>query len=188
MISDGDFSSAMVIAEPIFDRLHDLYDRLPETRCACEHPGLCCMYLPEMTVLEALQWIRLMQALPKSKQTSMIKKFMAFYLTNPARLTGCPFLVDGACTVYQHRAFGCRLYGLWSQQMGRVRTRESRYGKSVLRSMWKKFGIELPPHVVEFEIDYCDKVEILGGKTVQDRTLLALLKQVYDLGESLNSL
>lgn len=59
MITAGDFSVAMPIAEPLFERLQNLYQQLPETLCTCEHPGVCCMYMPEMTVLEALQWIRL---------------------------------------------------------------------------------------------------------------------------------
>lgn len=68
MITAGDFSVAMPIAEPLFERLQNLYQQLPETLCTCEHPGVCCMYLLEMTVLEALQWIRLMQAMSESKR------------------------------------------------------------------------------------------------------------------------
>jgi len=146
------------------------------------------MYLPEITVLEALQWIRFMQAMPESELTATFRKFVEFYLTNPARLTGCPFLVDGACSVYKYRIFGCRSYGLWSQKMGRTRTRESRNGKKALRLMWEGFGVELPTDVVEFEIDYCDKVQIQGNKPLQDDTIMALLQQVYDLGEPLSDL
>ena len=69
--------------------------------------------------------------------------------------------------------------------MGRTRTRESRSGKKALRRMWKGFGVDLPTDVVEFEIDYCDKVQIQGGKPLQDDTIMDLLQQVYDLGEPL---
>lgn len=187
MITTEDFRSVMPAAEPLFDRLQGLYGRLPETRCTCEKPGMCCMYLPEITVIEALQWIRFMQTMPDLELTSTHRKFVEFYLTNPARFTGCPFLADGSCSVYECRTFGCRSYGLWSQKMGNTRTRESRNGKKALRLMWKKFGVELPADVVEFEIDYCDKVQVVGDKSFPDKTIMALLKQVYDLGKPLGN-
>jgi len=73
MITAEDLGSAMPIAEPLFDQMQDLYQRLPETRCECDQPGLCCIFLPEMTVLEALQWLRVMQAMPDSEMTTKLK-------------------------------------------------------------------------------------------------------------------
>jgi hypothetical protein len=72
--------------------------------------------------------------------------------------------------------------------MGRSRTRESRKGKKALRQMWKRYGIELPAHSVEFEIDYCDKVQVRPGKPVDDETIMDLLTQVYCLGKPLGHL
>jgi len=72
--------------------------------------------------------------------------------------------------------------------MGMTRTRESRTGKKALRLMWKGLGVELPAHVVEFEIDYCDKVQIQSDKPIRDDMIMDLLKQVYDLGKPLDNL
>jgi len=188
MITTRDLGAAISKAKPLFGRLQDLYEGLPETRCTCDDPGVCCMFLPEMTMLEALQWLERMQAMSEADITSTFRRFVAFYLTNPARLTGCPFRDDGTCSIYKYRTFGCRSYGLWSQEMGRSRTRESRNGKKALREMWKRYGIELPADTVEFEIDYCDKVQVRPGKPVDDEAIMDLLTQVYYLGKPLSHL
>ena len=188
MITAEDLISAISTAKPLFDPLQDLYRGLPETQCTCDEPGLCCMFLPEMTMLEALQWIERMQAMSEPDLTSTLRRFVVFYLTNPARLTGCPFREDGACSIYKYRTFGCRSYGLWSQEMGRSRTRASRKGKMSLRKMWKRYGIELPAHTVEFEIDYCNKVQVRWGKPIGDEAIMDLLTQVYHLGKPLGDL
>lgn len=188
MITTKDLGAGISKAKPLFRRLQDLYEGLPETQCTCDEPGVCCMFLPEMTILEALLWIERMQAMSVEELTSTLRSFVAFYLTNPARLTGCPFRADGACSIYKYRTFGCRSYGLWSQEMGRSRTRENRKAKKVLREMWKRYGIELPAHTVEFEIDYCDKVQVRPGKPVDDEAIMDLLTQVYYLGKPLSHL
>jgi Fe-S-cluster containining protein len=146
------------------------------------------MFLPEMTMLEALQWMERMRAMSDEDLTSTLRRFVEFYLTNPARLTGCPFRDDGACSIYKYRTFGCRSYGLWSQEMGRSRTRESRKGKKALREMWNRYGIELPADTVEFEIDYCDKVQVRSDKPIDDDAIMDFLTQVYHLGKPLGHL
>lgn len=188
MITVEELASVMSTAEPLFGQLQDLYERLPETRCTCNEPGVCCMFLPEMTVLEVLQWIKHMQDMPDAELTEKLRKFVAFYLTNPAQFTGCPFMEDGACTIYRHRTFGCRSYGLWSQEMGRARTQNSRNSRKALRKMWKNFGVEISADVVEFEMDYCDKVQIQSGKAIGDDAIMDLLTRVYHLGKSLGDL
>jgi hypothetical protein len=72
--------------------------------------------------------------------------------------------------------------------MGKSRTRESRSGKKALREMWKRYGIELPADTVEFEIDYCDKVQVRPGKPIDDEAIMDLLTQVYYLGKPLGHL
>jgi len=188
MITAKDLGAAILKAKPLFNPLRDLYEGLPETQCTCDEPGICCMFLPEMTILEALQWIERMQAMSEADLTSTLRGFVAFYLTNPARLTGCPFRDDGACSVYKYRTFGCRSYGLWSQEMGGSRTRASRKGKKALRQMWKRYGIELPAHAVEFEIDYCNRVQVRSGNPIGDEAIMDLLTRVYQLGKPLGDL
>lgn len=181
MIDVEGLHKALEKAEPLFERLQALYAKLPDTRCVCEKPGVCCRFLPEMTTLEALQWIQVLRALPAGERREKLQRFVEFYFTNPVRLTRCPFLAaEGGCTIYPHRTFACRAYGMWSQKLGRSRTAESRQGKKELRAMWQRFGIELPEDVVEFEIDYCDQVEIIGPP-VTDKKLMAVLQEIYNL-------
>jgi Fe-S-cluster containining protein len=188
MITANDVAAAMPMAERLFPRLQQMYLQLPETRCECREPGACCLFLPEMTVLEALQWIRLMRDAGDSAFTDFLRRFVRFYLTNPVRLTGCPFMIDGLCTIYAHRTFGCRAYGLWSQKIGIEKTRENRRAKRALLQIWKRFGLELPPECVTFEMDYCDKVRTPSGKNIKDHRLMDFLSQIYMLGKDLGDL
>jgi len=188
MITLEDVGSAMPVAERLFPQLGDLYGRLPETRCTCDQPGLCCKFLPEMTVLEALHWIRLMQGMSDLELTTTFQSFVKFFLTNPARLSECPFLKGGACTIYRQRSFGCRAYGLWDQEIGRIRTQESRDAKKALRQMWKSRGVELNADVAEFELEYCGRVQVVSGKPATHADLMALLQRVYGLAKPLGDL
>lgn len=104
------------------------------------------------------------------------------------QLSGCPFLEEGGCTIYEYRTFGCRAYGMWSRELGNLRIRESRKDKKALREMWKRFGIQLPADIIEFEIDYCDKVETLSDSPPSDDDLMELLQWVYDMDASLKEL
>ncbi len=97
-------------------------------------------------------------------------------------------MADGLCTIYKFRTFGCRSYGLWSQEMGKTRTLEDRKGKKALKEMWKRYGVELPADVVEFEMDYCSKVQIQSPEPLSDEGIMELLKRVYDLGRPLGDL
>ena len=188
MITKEDLVEALEIATPLFEKLQSLYQRLPDTRCDCEQPGVCCRFLPEMTTLEALQWVKVLTDLPDDELTAKLRTFVEFYFSNPARLTGCPFLNDGGCSIYDARTFGCRAYGLWSQELGNVRTADSRNQKKALGAMWKRFGVDLPAGVVEFEIDYCDKVDTVSGEDVTDAELMDVLQQIYDLDQPLKEL
>lgn len=149
-------------------------------------PGGCCIFLPEMTGVEALQWVWIIQRMSDPERIVTLRKFVEFYLTNPVRHLGCPFrTAEGACSIYQFRPFACRAYGLWSQKMGRFRTMESQKNKKALRRRWRKFGIELPANLVEFEMDYCDKVQIRPGTSLEDAYLTGILLRIYKLGMSL---
>ncbi len=188
MIRVEDLESAIAFAKPLFERLQHLYATLPDTRCECERPGVCCAYLPEMTIVEALQWVEEMRAMSDADLAGTLREFVAFYLTNPVRRSGCPFLKEGACCVYEHRPFACRAYGMWSRKMGDARTRENREEKKALLLMWKRYRLDLPPENATFEMDYCDKVHVLSKRPMKDPRLMKTLKRVYDLGDPLNDL
>jgi len=72
--------------------------------------------------------------------------------------------------------------------MGRTKTQNSRNAKKALRKMWKNFGVDIPADIIEYEVDYCDRVQIRSGKSVGDDALMELLTWVYHLGKSLGDL
>ena len=188
MITISELNTAIRKAGPSLESLQGLYQQLPQTGCHCEQPGVCCAFLPEMTWLEALQWIGCIQQMPDDARAKMLHKFLEFYLVNPVRSSGCPFLQNGACGIYELRPFACRAYGLWSPEYGKARTQESRKDRKALRRMWQNFGLELPPQTVESEIDYCDQVSCATEKSVSDSQLMDILQQVYGLDQALAEL
>jgi len=188
MISIKEIQEAVHKAQPVFENIQNLYRQLPETTCACEEPGTCCAFLPEMTLMEALQWFRVMQQLPDAERAALIRKFIEFYLTNPIRHMGCPFLSEGHCGIYEFRSFACRAYGLWSNTMGQERTQQSREGKMKLVKMWQRHGIELAPEAIAAEMDYCDQVGCKADIKISDNRLMAVLQEIYLLDEELADL
>jgi len=188
MIFDREFQKAAHRNRRIFDKIQGLYRQLPPTTCSCRKPGTCCVFLPEMTLMEALQWLRIIQQQPDDERAVLIRRFVEFYLTNPIRHMGCPFLSEGHCGIYEFRTFACRAYGLWSQTTGRERTRQSRDGKRTLVKMWQRFGIDLPAEALVAEMDYCDQVDCNSDGAVSDDRLMAILEEIYRLDNELADL
>ena len=188
MILNTEIQEAARKAQPVFQKIQSLYQKLPETTCDCEEPGTCCAFLPEMTMMEALQWFKVMQQMPDAERAALIRKFVEFYLTNPVRHIGCPFLSEGHCGIYEFRTFACRAYGLWSNKMGQERTQKSREGKMLLIKMWQRFGIELVPEAIANEMDYCDRVGCKSVRKISDHRLMAVLQEIYLLDNELTGL
>ena len=184
MIHPEDLSAALSAANPLFQELQSLYRRLPDTQCCCDQPGVCCTFLPEMTWIEALQWVEIIRKLTEEARFDLLKRFMTFYLTSPVRHCGCPFLQHKTCGIYEFRPFACRAYGLWSRQMGDERTDVSRRERKALLTSWQHFGLELPAEMVEFEIDYCDRVQCRSRPAISDSGLIDILGKVYRLDQN----
>lgn len=184
MLTVDELDHALKIARPAFGTLQKIYARLPDTRCDCQRPGECCRYLPQVTLVEALQWIDALRGMPGCTSGTLVWKFVEFYLSNPVRTTNCPFLSDGRCTIYPIRPFACRAYGLWSRQTGRFRADQSRREKQQLLEIWKKFGVNLPQESVIDEIDYCTRVRCCAQTIITDDQLTRLLEEVYELDEA----
>jgi len=174
-----DLNSAITAAKPLFKELRGFYRLLPATRCHCDQPGICCTFLPEMTLLEALLWLRVMQQMPVAERVALNLKFVEFYLTNPIRHIGCPFLFKGHCGIYEFRTFACRAYGLWRKPMGQERTQRSREGKMMLVKMWQRYGIEMAPEAIADEMEYCDQVGCQSDMKISDNRLMAVLQEIY---------
>ena len=182
------FEAGLITAEPIFSDLQRLYRQMPETRCLCDRPGICCICQPEMTVVEALQWVAAIREMPAAGQVECLRGFVRFYLTHPVG-GGCPFSSDRTgCGVYDIRPFACRAYGLWQPGTGEERTRQNRERSRAVAAMWRKMGVALPDAWNSGEPDYCRKVRIRNGPPVSDDRLLALLREIYALGAPLQSL
>lgn len=181
MITPRDIEAALHRAEPLLTEIQNLYNQLPDTRCECQTPGQCCVFIPEMTWLEALQWIAEIRRRPRIERVALIRKLVEFYLTNPVRPSHCPFLTNGSCGTYHQRTFACRAYGIWSHKTGRRKTKENRKAKIELLEAWKKFGVELPPEAITAEMDYCDQVEVCAARQPSDDKIFAVLEKVYRL-------
>lgn len=188
MITIEEISVAINEMKPLLAELQKLYGNLPETECRCEQPGVCCAFLPQMTWIEALQWAGRMRQMPGDARTRILQKFLKFYLTNPVRSAGCPFLENGSCGIYEWRPFACRAYGLWSPGFGKEKTQKSRQERKTLLQMWQKFGLKLPPQALESEIDYCDKVRCAAEKSISDSQLMDVLQRIYGLDQALPGL
>ena len=188
MIGAKDLHNALETTKPLFKELQAHYENLPATSCKCDKPGICCAYLPQMTLIETLQWFDIIHQMPDPEKVDTIRRFMRFYLTNPVHHSGCPFLDQGMCGIYKFRTFACRAYGLWSRQIGDSRTENSRQERSALIEQWKRLGLELPAEKVEFEIDYCDGVECTSQPAVSDDELIETLENIYSLDSHLSRL
>ena len=185
VIPPKEIDKALARAEPLFSKLQTLYQRLPDTRCRCDQAGRCCVYIPEMTWLEALQWFAEIKSRPREEKTGLVREFVSFYLTNPVRAAHCPFLNNGSCGSYQRRTFACRAYGIWSPKTGRRRTRENRRNQQKLLKAWKKFGVYLPHEALASEMEYCNHVEVCAAGRPPDTEIFGLLEQVYSLDAEL---
>ena len=188
MIPPAELARALSAAAPRFETLESLYRRLPDTRCECDTPGRCCVFLPEMTLVEALAWIRHISEFDAPRRIELIRRFAAYFLTNPVRFPGCPFRQEGRCGVYPRRSFACRAYGIWRREAGAERTRRSRADKRRLKGMWRRHGIELPEDPAAREIDYCGNVRVIGRRPAGDRQLMAVLEEIYNLDNGFGAL
>lgn len=179
MIDFKKLTDAAKKTEGAFQTLSKTYEKFPETICACGNIGVCCVSLPEMTVLEALSWVGTITELPSHERTALLQKFVYFYLTNPIRRPGCPFRREGACTIYSRRPFACRAYGLWSLENGAEQTQKNRELQKPMLEMWKQFGVTISAECLVTEMDYCSEVTTRVPSSTSDNDLLKVLEEVY---------
>jgi Fe-S-cluster containining protein len=175
-------------ARPLFSNLQKLYQRLPETSCQCDTPGRCCTTMPEMTVVEALQWMDVVVLMAPEEKLRILRNFLAFYLTTPLLRPFCPFLQNNGCAIYTFRTFACRAYGLWSVKTGDQRTVQNRDNRQKIVKMWQQMGVDLPEEKVVDEMDYCDRVVSKTTKKIDDLVLLAELRKIYEVSSAMSDL
>jgi len=114
--------------------------------------------LPEMTLIEALAAIQMLREAEPLLRHQLIRDIVRYFFTNPAMIANCPFLHGHDCFIYRNRFFGCRAYGLWSQDYYDSIASHSRKAKQSLRQQWQDLGVTLPREVVDFQVPYCRDV------------------------------
>ena len=185
MLNKANIRKHIDTARPLFAKVQKLYHRLPETLCQCDTPGSCCTTMPEMTVVEALQWLDVVMTMSPEKKLAILQNFLAFYLSTPLLRSDCPFLINDGCTNYYFRTFACRAYGLWSVSVGKQRTTENRYNRRETVKAWQQMGVNLSVEKVMYEMDYCDRVVQKKTQTMDDKGLFTELQELYKMSSSL---
>jgi Fe-S-cluster containining protein len=115
---------------------------------------------------------------PSAVREKQIQKTIRYFFTNPVELTGCPFLQGTDCTIYADRFFGCRAYGLWSEEYYGDLLENNRQAKTVLQQQWQNLGVALPKDVLEFSFPYCRSVQTESGIPAFDALLIAASEDI----------
>lgn len=149
--------------------LYETYALLPATRC--RRRTHCCSVLPEMTLLEALAIVRRLVDMRPATRRQLTKNIISYFFLNAVEITSCPFLDGQDCLVYEDRFFGCRAYGLWSQEYYGKLAACSRQAKISLHKQWESMGVSLPQRIINFQVPYCLHVETVDHSVVDDETL-----------------
>ena len=183
VISAKEIRLSIKTAKPHLQKLDTLYRLLPKTRCRCDQPGECCLFLPQMSWMEVLRWVDFILELPMGQRDFLFGRFLEFYLTNPARQSHCPFLNGGGCGIYDLRPFACRAYGLWSPKLGQSFTHLNRKEKKAFLDMWRRYDIDLPEAAFTYELDYCRQVTVVEGEPLSDSELMQILSQLHKLDD-----
>ena len=163
--------------------LMEAYAQLPRTRC--RRQTYCCSLLPEMSLLEALSAVEQLLAIDPEQRLWMSKRLIRYFFLNPLEILSCPFLEDDSCLIYHRRFFGCRAYGLWSEEHYQKKAEQSRQAKSLSQREWLRLGVRLPQEVVDFTVDYCPYVKVEGDALMDDEFLLQASDRIEALSEQL---
>jgi hypothetical protein len=168
-------------SEPGLRELQETYSLLPATRC--RRSTHCCSMLPEMTLLEVLAAVQLLATQSSRVRQQLINNIVSYFFINPAMITACPFLAGQDCLVYHNRFFGCRAYGLWSQEYYNSLAGHSREVKKAVQQQWRELGVCLPQQMIDFQVPYCSHVETVGDSAIDDEKLSRIADTIETLSE-----
>lgn len=138
-----------------------------------------------MSLLEALAAIQQVLEMKPEQRSWMNKRLIRYFFLNPVEIRSCPFLHGNNCVIYPERFFGCRAYGLWSEEHYRKKAEQSRQAKTLNQRQWQRLGVSLPQEVVDFNLDYCPYVEWDGNTEVDDTFLLDTSETIETLSAQL---
>ncbi|MEJ2365378.1 MAG: hypothetical protein P8017_12000 [Deltaproteobacteria bacterium] len=164
--------------------LEEAYAQLPHTQC--RRRTYCCSLLPEMNLLEALSAMHQLLEMEPEYRLLINKRLLRYFFLNPVEILSCPFLEGHNCLIYRKRFFGCRAYGLWSEEHYREKVELSRQTKTLSQREWQRLGVSLPQEVVDFNTDYCPYVELDGDGLVDDEFLLQIFVRIEAISEQLS--
>ncbi|MDI6889469.1 MAG: hypothetical protein QMC83_00800 [Thermodesulfovibrionales bacterium] len=169
------------ISVPQRRELERTYALIPATRC--QRRTHCCSMLPEMTLVEALAAIQRLVNMDPHMRILLIKRTVSYFFLNPVEITSCPFLDNRDCLIYRDRFFGCRAYGLWSQEYYEKLTASNRQAKKYIQKQWENLGVFLPQAVIDFQVPYCLNVETESHALISDEMLLNISDTIEKLSE-----
>jgi len=125
-----------------------------------------------MSLLEALSAVQQLLEMEPEQRLWMNRRLLRYFLLNPVEILSCPFLEGRNCLIYQNRFFGCRSYGLWTEEHYRKKAEQSRQAKTLSQREWQRLGVSLPQEIIDFHLDYCPYVALEGDALVEDKLLL----------------
>jgi Fe-S-cluster containining protein len=164
---------------PVIASLQSLYNRLPQTDCGrCLD---CCRVCPPVSLVEMLRLDAIVLALSDQDRLRMLHALLRTELLGRLVLTGaCPFLVDGACSIYEERPLACRQFALTSRSYyAEVLRRNQARAASITENELLRPTIQgqLPP-------SYCTEIWLMNGEPVtkDDSLIVELYSTVAALG------
>jgi len=110
-------------AEELFSQLNEQYEKIPATTCA--NNQVCCKAgNPHMTYLEFLNVNSMIENEYSEEQKitvnlECLKRYISTDLSKP-----CLFLKESGCSIYKHRQFNCRFYGIVPKEEYERRSKE----------------------------------------------------------------
>ena len=139
-----------------------------------------------MNLLEALSAVQQLIEMKPEQRLWMGKRLIRYFFLNPVEILSCPFLEGKNCLIYRNRFFGCRAYGLWTEEHYRKKVEQSRQAKTLSQRQWQRLGVSLPQEVVDFHLDYCPYVELEGDALAEDEFLLQTYDSIEAISEELS--
>jgi Fe-S-cluster containining protein len=138
-----------------------------------------------MSLLEALSAVQQLLEMKPGQRLWIYRRLIRYFFLNPVEILQCPFLQGQNCLIYRNRFFGCRAYGLWTEEHYRKKAKQSRQAKTLSQRQWQRLGVSLPQEVVDFHLDYCPYVELQEGASVEDELLLQTSDRIKALSGEL---
>lgn len=164
-----------------FTELDMIYDDIPATRC--ERKASCCKMLPDATLIEAVAVLKHLSCEPAEDRNRIMGRLIRYFFLNPVEMTACPFLEEQSCWIYEHRFFGCRSYGLWSNAYYEELSMQDREAKAHLQHQWQEIGVGLPDDIISFRQPYCTDLQTIGPEIIDDHELESISKRIESLSD-----